>query len=114
MRHKPEQLDRLIVAVERQAEAIEGHTEAIERLVHAISEDQKPGLGGPAESLYTRPPNGPTPVDERTMAEILSISNRTLAKYRREGRFPNCWIRNSRRIMWKVTETQEAWDRGIA
>lgn len=114
MRYQPEQLDRLIFAVERQAEAIEGHTEAIERLVHAISAYRKPGLGGAVETLYTSPPGGPDVVDEKKMAMVLGISHRTLAKYRRQGRFPNCWIRNSRRIMWKVSETQESWTRGIA
>jgi len=114
VRYQPEQLNRLIVAVERQAEAIEGHTEAIDRLVHAISAYQKPGLGGPAETLYTRTHNDPDLVDEKKMAGLLNIPHRTLAKYRREGRFPNCWTRNARRIMWKVGETQKAWDRGIA
>lgn len=90
------------------------HTEAIERLVHALSENQKPGLGGPADTRYTSPPSGPSLMDETAMAMVLGISNRTLAKYRRQGRFPNCWIRNAGRIMWKVSETQESWTRGIA
>ena len=88
-------------------------TRAVNRLAAAI-EEQNRRLGSEATTRYTRPPNGPELVDERTMAGMLGISNRTLGKYRRQGRLPNCWVRNAGRIVWKVTVTRESWRRGIS
>ena len=53
-------------------------------------------------------------VDEETMAKMLDLSKRTLADYRRRGRFAGCWIRNGRHIRWRVAQTLSAWERGIA
>ena len=33
-------------------------------------------------------------LDEKSMAGLLNIPPRTLGRYRRHGRLPNCWIRN--------------------
>ena len=52
-------------------------------------------------------------VDEATMAQLLDIPPRTLARYRREGRIPGCWLKNARRIRWRVAPTLDAWQRGI-
>jgi len=103
----------MVAIREKRADAIDELTVAINRLA-AAAERIGARLGDPPPTRYTSPPNEPDLVDERTMAGLLNISNRTLGKYRRDSRFPNCWIRNSRRISWKVSETQEAWDRGIA
>lgn len=112
MRYEPEQLNRLIAAVERQAVATEGQTEAIERLVQSISEHmKKPGLGESTEPLYPGPAN--RLVTERAMAEALSVSPRTLGNYRRQHRLPGCWIRNGRRVLWRYQETLELWMEGI-
>lgn len=115
MRYEPEQLDRLIASIQRQAAATERHAQAIEQLVRVLSaESKKSGLGDPAGTLYTRPPSGSELVDEKMMAAALDISDRTLGRHRRAGRLPGCWIRNGGRIFWRVAETQEAWERGIA
>ncbi len=115
MRYEPEQLDRLIASVERHVAATERQAQAIEQLVRVISADlKKSGLGGATETLYTRPPESSDLVDEKTMAAALNISPRTLGRHRRAGRLPGCWIRNGGRILWKVAETREAWERGIA
>ena len=53
-------------------------------------------------------------IDEATMAGELGIPQRTLARYRREGRFPSCWIKNARRVRWDHQKTLAAWQRGIA
>jgi len=95
------------------SESVAHLAESIERLAAALEKFGNP-LGESVKPLYTRPLIGDGAVDERTMAGMLNISHRTLEKYRRQGRFPNCWIRNSRRILWRVVETQESWDRGIA
>jgi len=53
-------------------------------------------------------------VDEMTMAAQLGIPAKTLADYRREGRLPKCWIRNGKRVLWRVKETVTAWENGIS
>lgn len=86
---------------------------AINRLAAAVEEHNR-SLGSAATTRYTRPPNGPDLVDERTMAGILSISYRTLGKHRRDGRLPGCWVRNGGRIFWIVDDTVAAWRGGVA
>jgi hypothetical protein len=84
---------------------------AVERLAGAI-ERQSEGLGPAAKPRYSRPPT--ELATEPEMAAILHISGRTLARHRRDGRLPGCWIRNGGRVVWRVAETQAAWERGIA
>ena len=88
--------------------------DGIDRLITVIEKRSNAGLGGAAEPRYTRPPGDSGLTDERSMAGILGISSRTLARYRRDGRLPGCWVRNGGRIWWRVAETREAWARGIA
>lgn len=88
--------------------------DGIDRLITLLENPSKAGLGGAAEPRYTRPPGDSGLSDERSMAVILGISPRTLARYRRDGRLPACWVRNGGRIWWRVAETREAWARGIA
>ncbi len=57
---------------------------------------------------------GPQLASERDMAGLLNIKPRTLANYRRTGRLPGCWVRNGRRILWRVDATVAAWKKGIA
>ena len=87
--------------------------DAVDRLAGAIEKQNRP-LGDGDRTRYTRASNDSDLLDERTMAEILHISYRTLGNHRRQGRLPNCWIRNGGRIMWKVAETRKTWERGIA
>lgn len=47
------------------------------------------------------------------MSEQLGITKRALAEHRRKQRFPNCWVKNGRVILWHVAETVEAWRRGL-
>jgi len=100
----PDKIDRFITAIDRLASAIESFTSA-----------QK-GLGGTANTRYTHKENEESSdsATEQEMAEKLGIPQRTLGNYRRQGRIPNCWVRNGGRIVWKVAESQAAWDRGIA
>ncbi len=97
------EIRELVKAVSRLAAAMESQRDIREK-----------GLGGAESTRYTRPPNAADLVDEKTMAGILNISGRTLGRHRRAGRLPGCWIRNGGRILWRVAETQEAWERGIA
>ena len=91
----------------------------MERLTHAVSrlaaavEEQNQRLGSGATTRYTRPPDDAKLVDEKTMAEILTIPRRTLAYHRDQGRLPRCWVKNGRRILWHVAATREAWKMGI-
>lgn len=103
-RSSTDQFDQFISAIDRL-------TSAIETL--ASSRDE---LGVGQHSRYTHQENEELPdsATEQEMADTLGIPSRTLGKYRRQGRFPNCWVRNGGRIVWKVAETQESWDRGIA
>ena len=48
------------------------------------------------------------------MAQMLNIPQRTLANLRRQGRLPKCWLKNGRRVLWRVAETLETWKKGIA
>ena len=86
---------------------------SLDRLT-TVLESRQGGLGESMKPLYTRPPEPPGLVDEKTMAAVLNISNRTLGQHRRDGRLPGCWVRNGGRISWRVAETREAWERGIA
>jgi hypothetical protein len=52
-------------------------------------------------------------VDEMTMAAQLGIQPRTLGEYRRRGKFPGCWLRNGKKVLWRVQPTIEAWTKGI-
>ncbi len=88
-------------------------TAAINRLAAAV-ENLPERLGVPPESRYTQPSENAELVVEKKMAQTLDIPARTLGNYRRQGKFPGCWIRNGRRILWYATETQEVWKRGIA
>jgi hypothetical protein len=88
---------------------------AITRLASAmeISLPVKPELAEVATPRY-QSDTVEDVIDEETMAGELGIPKRTLARYRREGRFPNCWIKNSRRVRWERQKTLATWKRGIA
>ena len=94
-------LDRLAAAIHRLADVLESRPVA--------------GLGGDQNRPYKAAPKVDSSlVDERAMADRLGIKTRTLAKYRRQGRLPGCWIRNGKSIWWRVPETTQAWSRGIS
>ena len=93
---------------------IERLTAAIERLASAIQNLVPGGLGERGKPRYPVCAADDGLVSEAAMAEKLGIPPRTLARYRRQGRVPGCWIRNGKRIRWQVVETQEIWKRGIA
>jgi|GEM_PF-5212345 len=96
----PEQMERLIAAVERLAGAIEGIGPR--------------GLGGRIDPRYPVSSVDDRLVTEKAMVQLLDIPVRTLGKYRLQRRLPGCWARNGKSIRWRVTETLEAWSRGIA
>ena len=90
-------------------------TAALHRLADVL---QQGVLGAHGESFAKLHPDSlpeadMTLVDESSMAEQLDIPARTLAHYRRRGRFPGCWLRNGRRILWRVEPTLAAWEKGI-
>ncbi len=88
---------------------------AINRLAKVIEKHGLRELGGKSESLYKAAPEAePEMTDEVTMAAQLSIPARTLGSYRRKGKFPGCWIRNGKRIRWRVDQTVASWKRGIS
>ena len=97
---------RILIALMRIADALD-------RLVEGIEHPNK-RLGEGDGTRYTRPPESSGLLDEKTMAAALNISKRTLGRHRRDGRLPGCWLRNGGRILWRVAETHEAWERGIA
>ncbi len=106
-RDRPPQPDRIADGLTRLAASVE-------RLTTVLEYRQK-GLGGAESTRYTSPPEQPKGlVDEKTMARILNISQRTLGRHRRDGRLPACWVRNGGRISWRGAKTLEAWERGIA
>ena len=51
---------------------------------------------------------------ESSMARRLGITGRVLARHRKDGKLPGCWVRNGRQIRWHLHETIEAWKRGLA
>lgn len=86
--------------------------QALNRIATAV--ESQNSLGDPVGTRYTRRPNDcPDLINEVAMAQLLDISPRTLAQHRRRGKFPNCWIRNGRRVLWKVEQALEAWKRGL-
>jgi hypothetical protein len=87
---------------------------AIERLAAAIEIIAPGGLGDMRESRYPVCPPNDGLASEEAMAQMLDIPARTLAKHRRAGKFSGCWIRNGKRMLWRVAETLETWSRGIA
>ena len=90
-------------------------TTAVHRLADLLERSVPEGLGDEQEPLYNAAPSlSDEMVDEATMAEQLDIPERTLGKYRRQGKFPGCWLKNGRRIRWRIYQTTEAWKRGIA
>ncbi len=106
-----DQLGRLIDAVNRLTEALE----PLGRLTEAIERLERERIAAQTSQNVSRPlPGTDDLADEATMAKRLSIPKRTLAQYRRDGRLPNCWVKNGRRILWRVAETLDAWKRGIA
>ncbi len=88
--------------------------DSIDRLTTAVEARNNARLGDPADPRYTRSPDASGLTDERTMAGILGISHRTLARYRRDGRLPGCWVRNGRPVFWHADETVAAWRKGVA
>jgi len=93
-------LDRLAIAIHRLATVLESAAAA--------------GLGVEHKPRYKAGPQSDSGlVDEAVMAARLGIKTRTLAKYRRQGKLPGCWIRNGRQIRWRTTETLQAWERGL-
>jgi hypothetical protein len=95
-------LDRLAMAIERLAAALEAFGA------------RGQGLGESRPSGYPVQLSEIGLVDEKAMALSLGLSKRTLADYRRRGRLGGCWIRNGRHIRWRVAQTLSAWERGIA
>lgn len=88
--------------------------EVIVNLTAAI-EQQTKALGPAGDPRHTRAADAETElVNEAAMASILDISRRTLAHHRLNGRFPACWVKNGRRILWHVVATTDAWRNGIA
>ena len=90
-------------------------TAALHRLADVL---QQGLLGAHGESFAKLHPDrtveeDTTLEDEATMAARLRIPVRTLGAYRRQGRFPGCWLRNGRRILWRVEPTLAAWGKGI-
>ena len=84
----------------------------LEKLI-GILENRLDALGVEATSRYTaRPDLRIGLVDEPAMAHQLGISIRTLARYRREGHLPGCWIRNGKHVRWRTAETLAAWQKG--
>ena len=89
-------------------------TAAIYRLAQVVEKSGLPGLGGLREPLYKPVPTMETDmVSEQAMATTLGIPVRTLGRYRRQGKLPNCWIKNGKRVRWRVPQTTEAWRKGI-
>jgi len=99
----PEQFDKLTAGVNRLAQAIEDASSLLSKL--GLGEQPRYNSDGSEDS---------NPVDEATMAKKLDIPKRTLGQYRRDGRFPNCWVKNGRSVRWRVAETLEVWKRGIS
>ena len=93
--------------------AVNRLTDAVNRLAASLEQQSSP-LGEGDRTRYTRASNDSDLSDEKTMARILNISYRTLGRHRRAGRLPGCWVRNGGRILWRASETQEAWNKGIA
>ena len=99
------QHDRLSKTID----AIDRLAGAVERLSNVIE-----GLGPFEDSRYTTARNVSNDmVDERTMAILIGITQRTLGEHRRRGRLPGCWVKNRRRICWMPEQTLKAWERGI-
>jgi len=100
----------------RDAADLDRLTDAIHRLCDLLEQVGVQGLGGQGKARYT--PGAASMaanlVDEMTMAAQLGIPAKTLADYRREGRLPKCWIRNGKRVLWRVKETVTAWENGIS
>ena len=92
--------------------SIQKLTETVDRLVNLLERRlEVPVL--PDSRYPVRSTDDDEVVDELAMAKLLDIPTRTLARYRREGRTPGCWLKNGRRIRWHVAPTLEAWQRGI-
>lgn len=73
------------------------------------------GLGRDLDSSYSTSVAKTNDVlDEESMAKRLGITRRVLARHRKNGKLPGCWIMNGRQTRWHVHETMEAWKRGIA
>ena len=87
---------RIALALERIAAAL---TKSLgERQIPGYPDDERPsGL-----------------IAEQEMAALLDRSPRTLAKYRRAGKLPGCWVRNGRTTLWKKEATLGAWQEGLS
>jgi len=73
------------------------------------------GLGRDLKSRYSTPVAKTNEVqDEESMARRLGLTRRVLARHRKDGKLPGCWVKNGRQIRWHVHDTMEAWKRGIA
>ena len=96
----PSRVEQLVLALNRLAvsldRAVEGVAPAIDRRYKGVSEANR------------------DLVSEKEMAALLDIKPRTLAGYRRKGKFPGCWVKNGKRVQWRVDDTLAAWSRGIA
>ena len=87
---------------------------AVNRLADIWETSCSEGLGGGDKPRYKPGPLAKVEtMNEASMAKELGIPKRTLGKYRRQGRFPGCWLKNGRRVCGRPTETLEAWRRGI-
>jgi len=97
-----DQSDRLIDAINRLAAAVEQLD---------CSHDQ---LGEVLPGRYTRVQDEFDLVSEGEMAARLGLNPRALAKHRRSGKLPGCWVKNGRRVLYHVEQTHAAWKRGLS
>lgn len=98
-----ERIDRLIETQQRIATALE-----------EISSALRKGLGGGQHPAYPDGDGLSDLITESEMAVLLDRNPRTLAKYRRAGKFPGCWIRNGRSTLWRKQPTLMAWREGLS
>ena len=101
--------EAIVAEIRKLTEAVVRQTTVLESLVPPILE-----LAHSPDPSYQGHMTDDRLLDEDDMAKVLEIPKRTLAEYRRDGRFPGCWVRNQRRIWWYPDQARAAWAKGIA
>jgi len=91
-------------------------TDSVNRLAAAVEKlgcghDQ---LGEVLPGRYTRVQDEFDLASEQEMAARLGLNPRTLAKHRRSGKLPGCWVKNGKRILYYIEETRVTWKRGLS
>ena len=91
-------------------------TDSVNRLAAAVEQldcghDQ---LGEVLPGRYTRVQDEFDLASEQEMAARLGLNPRTLAKHRRSGKLPGCWVKNGRRVLYDVEQTLAAWRKGLS